>query len=159
MTDCRITREAVEALYADYAACLDAGRFADWPAFFTEDCLYELQARENFDRGLPLATLRFESQGMLRDRVFAVQETLFHQPYYQRHLISQVRITPVDETTVKAEANYAVFRTKRGGVSEVFNVGRYLDVINYLPGADLKYSSKRCIFDSELILNSIIYPI
>ena len=58
---------ALAALYANYAATLDAGDWQRWPDFFTEDCSYRLQPRENFDRGLPLATLAFESQGMLRD--------------------------------------------------------------------------------------------
>ena len=152
------------ALYADYAACLDQGRFADWPAFFTEtDCLYELQPRENYDRGLPLATLWFESQGMLQDRVYAVTDTLFHQPYYQRHVISVPRILSksagVADDLIHVEANYAVFRTKRGGVSEVFNVGRYIDEIQTQADGALKFKTKRVIFDSELILNSIIYPI
>jgi salicylate 5-hydroxylase small subunit len=33
----------------------------------------------------PLATLSFESKGMLKDRVYGIKDTLFHDPYYQRH--------------------------------------------------------------------------
>jgi salicylate 5-hydroxylase small subunit len=40
----------------------------------------------------------------------------------------------------------------------VFNVGRYMDVIARTP-AGLKFASRFCIYDSELIPNSIIYPI
>ena len=47
----------VDRLNADYAAALDERRFDAWPGFFLEDGQYKLQARENFDRGLPLATL------------------------------------------------------------------------------------------------------
>ena len=43
--------------------------------------------RENHERGFPLATLAFESKGMLRDRVYGIRETLFHDPYYQRHVV------------------------------------------------------------------------
>ena len=43
--------------------------------------------RENHERGLPLATLSFESKGMLKDRVYGIRETLFHDPYYQRHVV------------------------------------------------------------------------
>jgi salicylate 5-hydroxylase small subunit len=39
----------------------------------------------------------------------------------------------------------------------VFNVGRYLDVVVRTP-AGLKFASA-CIYDSEMIPNSIIYPI
>ena len=47
-------------LYARYVKCLDDATYASWPAFFTEQCLYRIQARENHDRGLPLdATVHY----------------------------------------------------------------------------------------------------
>ena len=58
----------------------------------------------------------------------------------------------------RCEANYAVFRTKLSEVSTVFNVGRYLDVVVRTPEG-LKFASRECIYDSEMIPNSIIYPI
>jgi Ring hydroxylating beta subunit len=39
------------ALYADYAAVLDAADWQRWPEFFTADCRYRIQPRENFDQG------------------------------------------------------------------------------------------------------------
>ena len=55
---------ALHALYSEYAAVLDARDLQRWPQLFTEDGIYKLQSRENFDRGLPLATMAFESRGM-----------------------------------------------------------------------------------------------
>lgn len=49
-------------LHAQYAAAVDSGNWDLWPEFFTDDAVYKLQPRENFDRGLPLATLSFEKQ-------------------------------------------------------------------------------------------------
>ena len=86
-------RLAVSDLYADYAACLDEERFGAWPDFFTEDCRYRVVPRENHDRGLPLGTLDLKNRGALLDRVYGVESTLFHAPYYQRHIIGPVRIT------------------------------------------------------------------
>jgi salicylate 5-hydroxylase small subunit len=149
---------ALAGLYADYAAALDAGDWQRWPDFFTEDCSYKLQPRENFDRGLPLATLAFESQGMLRDRVYAIAETLFHDPYYQRHVIGAPRVLAVEGDDIRCEANYAVFRTKPSEPTMVFNVGRYLDTVRRTPDG-LRFAAKLAVFDSELIPNSIIYPI
>ena len=149
---------ALAALYADYAAALDAGDWQRWPDFFTEDCSYRLQPRENFDRGLPLATLAFESQGMLRDRVYAIGETLFHDPYYQRHIVGTPVVRAAGEGSFRCEANYAVFRTKPSEPTTVFNVGRYLDTVRRTPEG-LRFASKLAVFDSELIPNSIIYPI
>ncbi|MDO8251540.1 MAG: salicylate hydroxylase, partial [Rhodoferax sp.] len=42
--------------------------------------------------------------------------------------------------------------------STVFNVGRYIDVIVRTPEG-LKFASRHCVYDSEMIPNSIIYPI
>jgi salicylate 5-hydroxylase small subunit len=57
-----------------------------------------------------------------------------------------------------SEASYAVFRTKLSGDSTVFNVGRYIDKIKRDAG-ELKFVSRLCIYDTEMIPNSIIYPI
>jgi salicylate 5-hydroxylase small subunit len=153
-----LLRLEIEDLYARYSACVDSGSLADWPDFFIDDCVYRVIPRENFERGLPLATLSFESKGMLRDRVYGVTQTLFHQPYYQRHIVSGLRILGEEGGTVRCEANYLVIRTKLSEPSEVFNAGRYLDKIVRTEGG-LKFAERLCVFDSELIANSIIYPI
>jgi salicylate 5-hydroxylase small subunit len=151
-------RLEIHDLYAAYAACLDHGALDEWPEFFTEECVYKLIPRENFDRGLPLATLSFESRGMLKDRVYGATQTLFHQPYYQRHLVSGIRVTAAEGDAVRAEANYLVVRTKKNELSEVYNCGRYIDRIVRDAGR-LRFAEKICVFDSELIPNSIIDPI
>ena len=151
-------RLEVEDLYARYAACLDERRYEEWPEFFTDACVYKLQPRENFDRGLPLCTLAFESKGMLKDRVYGITQTLFHQPYYQPHLVSGLLIVGVDADAIAAEANYLVIRTRKNEPSEVFNCGRYFDRLVRDEGR-LKFREKVAVFDSELIPNSIIYPV
>ena len=148
----------LDQLNADYAAALDDKRFDDWPEFFVEDGSYTVQARENFDRGLPLALMALESQGMMKDRVYGVTQTIFHAPYYTRHIISPARLLSVVDGVMHAEANYAVFRTRPAGVSEVYSVGRYIDEI-IKKGDSLKFRRRLCVYDSEMILNSLIYPI
>ena len=145
-------------LYADYASAVDSGNWDLWPEFFTEECSYRLQPRENHERGLPLATLAFESKGMLKDRVYGIRETLFHDPYYQRHVVGAPVVHTSSAERIESEANYAVFRTKLDGPSTVFNVGRYLDVVVATEGG-LKFASRTVVFDSEMIPNSIIYPL
>jgi salicylate 5-hydroxylase small subunit len=149
---------ALTQLYADYAIAVDSGDWDLWPEFFTDDCVYRLQPRENFERGFPLATLSFTSKGMLKDRVYGIKETLFHDPYYQRHVVGSPVIRKGEPGRFECEANYAVLRTKLSDASTVFNVGRYIDVIVRTP-AGLKFASRQCIYDSEMIPNSIIYPI
>lgn len=149
---------ALNQLYADYASVVDSGQWDLWPEFFTDDCVYRLQPRENHERGFPLATLSFTSKGMLKDRVYGIKETLFHDPYYQRHVVGTPVVRRADGGRWQCEANYAVFRTKLSDASTVFNVGRYLDTVVRTPGG-LRFASRECIYDSEMILNSIIYPI
>lgn len=152
-----VLRFAVADLYARYAAHLDAGAYEPWLDLFSDDCRYVVQPRENYDAGLPLATVRLDSKAMLRDRIHAVTETIYHAPYYQRHLIGPPLI---DATTdgAQVEANYLVIRTHVAQPSEVFNAGRFVDRLVW-QGDRLKIADKLCIFDSELIPNSMIYPV
>ena len=149
---------ALTQLYAAYASAVDAADWDAWCEFFTEDCIDKLTPRGNHERGLPLATLSFESKGMLKDRAYAIRETLFHDPYYQRHVIGAPRVLSAQGDTFQCEANYAVFRTKLSELTHVFNVGRYLDTV-VRTEQGLKFASKLCVYDSEMIPNSIIYPI
>jgi salicylate 5-hydroxylase small subunit len=152
------THLALTRLYADYALAVDSGQWDLWPEFFLEDGVYKLQPRENHERGFPLATLSFTSKGMLRDRVYGIQETLFHDPYYQRHVVGAPVVRRVEDGRIHSEANYAVFRTKLDKLSTVFNVGRYIDTIVQTPEG-LKFAERLVIYDSEMIPNAIIYPI
>ena len=156
-TDWQLHAE-INRLNADYAAALDDKRFGDWPEFFTDDGQYQVQARENFDRGLPLSLMALESKGMMKDRVYGITQTIYHGPYYTRHVVGPTRVLGVDGGLIRAEASYAVFRTKPGGTSEVYNVGRYIDTL-VRSNAGLHFASRRCVYDSEMVLNSLIYPV
>ncbi|MBU1359346.1 MAG: aromatic-ring-hydroxylating dioxygenase subunit beta [Gammaproteobacteria bacterium] len=145
-------------LYADYASAVSSGQWDLWPEFFIEDCSYRLQPRENHERGFPLATLSFESKGMLKDRVYGIRETLFHDPYYQRNVVGAPVVRKAEEGRFECEANYAVFRTKLSELTTVFNVGRTIDVVVRTPEG-LRFASRLVVYDSEMIPNSIIYPI
>jgi salicylate 5-hydroxylase small subunit len=148
----------IDQLNAAYAAALDEGRFEDWPQFFIEEGRYKVQARENFDRGLPLALIALESQGMMMDRVYGVTHTIYHAPYYMRHVVSPAQVLAQEGGLVRAQSHYAVFRTRPGDASEVYNVGRYIDEI-VRTESGLRFASRLCVYDSEMVLNSLIYPI
>ena len=152
------TYMALTQFYADYSAVLDNAEWKKWPEFFTEVCEYKVQPRENYERGFPLCTMHFISKGMLKDRIYGIEETLFHDPYYQRHIVGAPVVREVDGDCIVAEANYAVFRTKLSQETTVFNVGRYLDRIRLTPDG-MKFESRICVYDSEMIPNSLIYPI
>jgi salicylate 5-hydroxylase small subunit len=158
MREALLLQLEIDQLNAAYAAALDERRFDDWPAFFLEDGRYRVQARENFDRKLPLALIALESRGMMKDRVYGITQTIYHGPYYTRHVVGPALVLGQEGSRIRAQANYAVFRTKPGDASEVYNVGRYIDEIERTPEG-LKLAARTCVYDSEMILNSLIYPI
>ncbi len=152
------TLVALHELYADYAAALDARELERWPGFFTEDAVYKLQSRENFDRGLPLCTLAFESRAMLQDRVVGASQTIYHDPYVQRHIVGLPRLLAREAEVLCCEAPYLVIRTKRDAMPEILSVGRSIDRV--VPTAEgLRFEQRLMIFDNDLIANSIIDPI
>jgi salicylate 5-hydroxylase small subunit len=143
----------IDRFNAAYAAVLDDRRFDQWPELFVPEARYRVQGRENAERGLPLCLLHLESQAMMRDRVVGATTTIYHAPYYTRHVVGVSRIahagagTPDDP--VRAEASYAVFRTRPGSTSEVFQVGRYIDAFVHTD-AGLRLLDRHCVYDSEI---------
>lgn len=149
---------SVQNLYTEYAACVDDTSFEKWPDFFLDECCYRIVSRENYDSGSRMSTLKLESKAMLLDRVNGMNDTIMHVPYFQRHIINAPRIDRVEEGVIYAEANYVVMRTMPESFSTVFNTGRYLDVIVQMEDS-LKFKERVCVFDGDLVPNSIIYPL
>ena len=151
-------RLELEELYAGYVDCLDGGRYEEWPEFFTEDCLYRIVPRENEDNGLPLATVHCEGRGYLMDRVQAIRSTAVYAPRYIRRLITNIRVAGWNEGLLEARVRYAAFETLRDELTRVFSVGEHRDRIAAVEGK-LLFREKLVIFDSELVPNSLIYPL
>jgi len=149
----------VENLYARYASLLDDGPLRDWPELFAEDCLYLLIPRDNYDRGLPLSIIRCESRGMLVDRVRATQETIMHEPRYLRHHITNVRVTNMDGQRLAVNAHYSVIEVLPDALPRILSVGRYIDVLQRRGDGALEFVEKRCVYDSVLVPNTIVYPV
>jgi 3-phenylpropionate/cinnamic acid dioxygenase small subunit len=152
------TRFEVADLYAAYAETINDGRLEEWPSFFTTDCSYQVKARENAERDLPLAAIRAESRGMLEDRVVAIRKAMLYVPHYWLHMISGVRITGIAGDAIDVRANYCIIRTMQDRMSELFQVGRYQDRLVRQDGR-LLFREKLCIYDSLLIPNSLVYPV
>ena len=154
----RELRLELEELYGAYAACLDEERFEEWPEFFTDDCLYKIVPRENFERGLPLATWFCERKGGLRDRVVAIRKTMMYAPRYVRRLVTGIRILGWEGEMLAVRANYLALETLLDEPTRVFNCGQYRDRL-VVADDRLRFKEKLCIFDSLLVLNSLIYPL
>jgi len=152
-----IERAAVEDLYFAYAAAIDDD-LERWPDFFLPDAVYRVIARENYDRGFPIATILAEGHGMMRDRVTAILQTMVYLPRTVRHAITNVRILASEGPRARVTANFAVYESYPADASRLLVVGRYVDAVERDGGA-LRFAEKTCIYDGNLVLGSLIYPL
>ena len=153
-----VRRLELEALYADYADCLDNDRLEDWPDFFTEDCAYRVTSAENFEAGLPLGIIYATSRNMLVDRVMALRKANIYEPQRYRHLIANIRIKQAEATAIDLAANFLVVRTMQDGAMMVFAAGRYVDRVVRV-GDAWKFARKDAVLDSRQIDTLLAIPI
>ena len=146
-------------LNARYGEALDDGPLEDWPELFTEQCLYLIIPRENEERGLLLAIMRCESRDMLKDRVTAVRETMMYEPRYLRHHITNARILTQAGDTMSAVANFTVIEVLPEELPRILITGRYRDQLRREADGAWRFVERRCVYDSTLVPNSIIYPV
>ncbi|TKC99406.1 aromatic-ring-hydroxylating dioxygenase subunit beta [Polyangium fumosum] len=151
-------RAAVEDVLYDYAAALDEGALERWPFFFTAGALYEVVSRENEERGLPLALVRCEGRGMMIDRATALKEVLFYSPRTYRHFISNVRPVWRSEERIEAVSNFVLLQTLVERETTVLVAGQYRDTLVVEDGK-LLFGGKRCIYDTTMIPNTVVYPL
>jgi anthranilate 1,2-dioxygenase small subunit len=148
----------VSKLLTDYVECSDDDRLEVWPQLFVEDCLYQVIARENADRGLPTSAMYCDSRGMLRDRVVALRHANIYAKHYYRHVLSNVNVKGVQDGEVVVQSNYVVLQTLVEGDTKVFNAGKYLDRIVATPDG-LRFKRKVVVFDTYRIPNLLVTPL
>ena len=156
--EARQHRFAIEDFHVDYCAALDDGRIADWPAFFTEDALYRITGRENWEAGLPAGLVYCEGQGMLRDRALAIAKTEMFAPRYLRHHVTNVHVTSIADGIIAAQANYLVLQTLVDEKTTIHQAGTYFDRFTQA-GGRLLLRERHCVYDSLLIDNSLVMPV
>src|SRR5258708_19523268 len=72
----------IESFNARYAQALDEQRLSDWAEMFTDDALYVILSRENYDRGLPFGLIYCENNPMIYYHPFALMKTSMFPPPY-----------------------------------------------------------------------------
>jgi anthranilate 1,2-dioxygenase small subunit len=150
----------IETFNTHYATALDEQRLADWAEMFTDDALYVVLSRENFERNLPVGLIYCENKAMIRDRAFALKETSMFAPRFLRHLIANhVVLKEDDDGTIVAQANYVVLQVLFDRPDATLHqVGTYLD--KFRKTADgLRLAERRCVYDNLLVPNALCLPV
>ena len=152
-----IDREALRDFYDDYYTILDDLRLDEWPPLFTEDCVYRIIPRENYEAGYTLSTIYAESRGMLVDRVMGVTRTQMYLPRYYRRFPGPLRIVSRDADSVRSRHNLLVVQTLIDKQTEIVLSAVCHDVLVTDEGRN-RLRERIVVFDSEMIPNSLIYP-
>lgn len=151
-------RTIISDFYTDYMLTLDDCDLNAWPDFFAEDCMYRVTAKENWDTNSPLSTIRCESRGMIIDRSLGIQETMMYAPRYTRRFQSSLKLTPGENGLVNAQSSFLCIHTLVDEPSEVAFCGIAYDKIS-LTGDKPLFVERICVLDTEMVRNSLIYPL
>ncbi len=152
-----VTFEAQNLIHA-YAQTLDDGNYEQWPEFFTDAAIYQVVARDNFERNLPLATMFCDGKGMMKDRVAAIRGACVYAPNYLRHLVSGTKVLGRIDEAYQVQSSYAVLTTPYNEETKVFNTGRYLDEVVFVNGS-AKFRKKVVVYDTLQIPSLLVIPL
>ena len=144
-----MTREQVEDFLYEEAALLDAWRLDEWLALLSDDAVYRVPSndRPDADPKRALFTIADDIR-RIRARVTRLKDPGAHAefpPSRTRRLISNVRILENKRSSLMVEANFVVYRFRRGEDVRQY-VGRYryhLQVQN----RKLKIRSREAVLD------------
>lgn len=109
-------REIEEFLYHE-AALLDARKYEEWLALFTDGSYYWMPAgRDDMDPHKETSFI-YDHRSALSDRVARLLHPAAHcqtPPSRTRHLITNVRIEELEDGNVKIYSNFALFESRVG---------------------------------------------
>jgi p-cumate 2,3-dioxygenase subunit beta len=146
-----VTRSDIEDLLFEEAALLDNWQLKEWLAMYTKDCEYQVPSTSLAKDADPTKTLFYiaDDYERLEQRVIRLGKRTMWSEYPRsktRHLVSNVRIIDQRESEVKAEAAFAVYRTKWGN-TDVF-IGSYEYTLQRT-AEGMKIRKKRCHLDLD----------
>ncbi len=152
------TLRRIEHLHARYLRVVDDGLWEEWPRLFTDQCVYKIITRENFDQGLALSVMECHSRGMLEDRVTGLRTINVFEPHRYLHQVSGLSIESVSGNRVSCKSNYLVVRTMIDGTMSIFSAGVYLDRIA-LTGEGALFEERLVVQDSRRIETLLVLPL
>jgi anthranilate 1,2-dioxygenase small subunit/terephthalate 1,2-dioxygenase oxygenase component beta subunit len=148
----------ISAFNAAYARCIDNDALEDWPAHFTEQCLYRVTNAESEREGLPAGVIWANTRAMLEDRVSALRQANIYERQRYRHLLGLPVVLASISDEVRAETPFIVARIMATGQTELFATGCYRDVFVREPGG-LKLRERVAVCDSTVTDTLMALPL
>jgi len=145
-------------MQADYARCIDDDRLESWPDYFSDPCTYKITTAANYREGLEAGIVFANSRGMLVDRVSALREANVYERQSYRHILGMPSILSQNDGGARSETPFLVARIMRGGETDIFATGRYLDLY-VLNGVSAKLAERIVVCDSSRIDTLMALPL
>lgn len=152
------TFERIARAQAEYVRCIDDGDLAQWPDFFTDECVYRVTTADNHRRGLAASMIYAASRGMLVDRIASLRDANVYERHAYRHLLGQPYIVSESDGEARSETSFMVARIMRDGSTSLFATGRYCDLY-LLEGERVKLRERVVVCDSSRIDTLLALPL
>ena len=146
------------AFNAAYANAIDSDALEQWPAFFTEDCLYRITNVENERDGLPAGIVYADSRAMLEDRIAALRQANIYECQRYRHLLGIPLIDEASNDGATTRTPFIVARIMATGESMLFATGEYKDRF-VIEGGRLLLAERVAICDSTVTDTLMALPL
>lgn len=153
-----VKRNEIEELIYEYCQIVDNGDITKWPDFFTDNGSYYVYARDNYDRGLPVAFIMDDHKGKIKDRVTLIEKIWTYNFVYQRHQVSNILIKETEDHKLSCSANFSIYTTTREGKTDLFAVGRYEDILVFEDNKP-KIEQRKVILDTYTLPSYFVYPL
>lgn len=152
----------VERFYYDEAALLDAHRYEEWLALFTDDSHYFMPIRrtrmqreldKEFTQPGEMAFFD-DSKELLAGRVAKLQSGRSwaeDPPSRTRHLITNVRVMRDDGHELEVESNFHLYRTRLNSEESSW-IGSRRDVLRRV-GESLQIADRRIFLEQTVLLS------
>ena len=144
-----------------YIVALDGKKIPDWAATFSErpDASYICRSAENESRGLPVALMADDCRARILDRITFITKIWkgTFQDYRTRHFTQRVSCEKVSDATFHVRSNFSIEYTFDPHGSKNLATGVYEDVV-VIEGGEMRFLSKRAIYDTTVLPQYIVYP-
>lgn len=144
------TYEVERLLYRE-AELLDAWKLDDWLALLTDTASYYVPPTDKPEASHEEALfIVADDHVRLKERVIRLKDPACHVEYppsRTRRLVSNVRVAPQPDGSLRVRANFVVFRNRRRADKRMFT-GEYRYILHRMDG-ELRIHERRAVLDAE----------
>jgi 3-phenylpropionate/cinnamic acid dioxygenase small subunit len=151
-------RDRIEDFLVHAAHIIDDDQLEAWPGLFAANAEYEITTRENLEKNRPIGIMYCDSRGMLEDRILAMRTANIFEKHTYCHILGRPQITDEGGQRYAVRSNFTVHRTMYTGSTELFSLGRYVDLISLESGEPV-FLKRQVVLDPRSLDTLLVIPL